>query len=776
MYILELSKYVEDLDIGLSARRKKLSRSLNSSTERRVGWASDPTSPPMRDLSIGGATLQLNNMRDFKLLARTKRVGKLKNRKAGKILPLPPRNTVSLVDDNAMPNPSSLNSAKSDDLLDSEDNESLIMSSKVSKKIPTKLKKIKKKIPNVAALKNNQRVRNEKFVVENGEDTPSSQDWYDSEKLPFYEEGQTSTESEDSLHRESDIPGLMSVSEPATRSQTGERLEKLDPRVVINENDEITLEESSPEAVQKEPEYSSNSEMSGSDETSTVDESENDVVIDVIEKDARPNPSDEALETSAGSEQNNNTKNLQQFERQISPDIPVENNRSKSSENRNASESKPSLSDGTKQNETDDFFDGEHSSTENNLEISIKSSDSENEKEGIQDSEEEEKRDGESDRKQFSELEESQERSDKKHEKIIMQETKDKEEERSNDDNESEESIKDQSEMVEIQSQKDGESKQEALEKTEENNGKDSESDDKKEKDLKSESGNIEDSSSEKDTGGSDVNVDEDSKQDLASKEESDDYAKDEEENSDETESSDYDSDDDSEYEDSSPLYSDKEDLIEDDLHLSDALTPEPPEDVEVTKPHLLDHFGEKIEGLIESDYDTVSLKNETQKTDDISIKDEKPKHFLKFEGLKGIDPDDMISVPSDTNNVLTILEHNSTLEHSNDSGEHILPDVTFGGTVDEIVTKLTTKAVIHERSVDVDPQKADFAAFNWKPDVQFFQFGQTASTPKEEVFNFGAGTPPPPQLVKRRPATKLPRSRSIRRERSVGLERIHKS
>ena len=63
MRILEMNgyeKYVDDLDIGASARKKKLeSRSLNSSTERRVGWASDPTSPPTRDLSIGGATLQM---------------------------------------------------------------------------------------------------------------------------------------------------------------------------------------------------------------------------------------------------------------------------------------------------------------------------------------------------------------------------------------------------------------------------------------------------------------------------------------------------------------------------------------------------------------------------------------------------------------------------------------------------------------------------------------------------------------------------------------------
>ena len=119
-----------------------------------------------------------------------------------------------------------------------------------------------------------------------------------------------------------------------------------------------------------------------------------------------------------------------------------------------------------------------------------------------------------------------------------------------------------------------------------------------------------------------------------------------------------------------------------------------------------------------------------------------------------------------DTDDVLTILERDNGLNFSRD----ILPEQTLDTTIDQVVSQVSTKAVIDQDRKDVE--KADFAAFNWKPNVDFFQFGssQAQKTSSENIFSFGGGTPAPPQTVKKRQIVTRPRSRSIQRLKRSGL------
>ena len=91
-----------------------------------------------------------------------------------------------------------------------------------------------------------------------------------------------------------------------------------------------------------------------------------------------------------------------------------------------------------------------------------------------------------------------------------------------------------------------------------------------------------------------------------------------------------------------------------------------------------------------------------------------------------------------------------------------VLRAVTFADTVNEIVSRLNTKAVIEEGTKEEKPK--EFAAFNWKPNVTFFQFGAEdeaaigSSSEGAKVFSFAGGPPAPPLPVKQRRGASLPR------------------
>merc|ERR550517_1652667 len=110
-----------------------------------------------------------------------------------------------------------------------------------------------------------------------------------------------------------------------------------------------------------------------------------------------------------------------------------------------------------------------------------------------------------------------------------------------------------------------------------------------------------------------------------------------------------------------------------------------------------------------------------------------------------------------ETNDVLSILERNNGLSLR---GE-ILPEQNLDTTIDQVVSQVATRAVINQTRVE--EEKADFSAFNWKPNVDFFQFGSSQSEAVgESIFSFGRGNPAPPQTVKKRQIVTRPRSRSI--------------
>ena len=181
------------------------------------------------------------------------------------------------------------------------------------------------------------------------------------------------------------------------------------------------------------------------------------------------------------------------------------------------------------------------------------------------------------------------------------------------------------------------------------------------------------------------------------------------------------------EMEDTEDSYSlSRETVLENDLHVSEAETPEPMADIELD--------GED------------SLKNEDREV-------------VVEESTTGKDLD-----IEDTNDVLTILERENGLNFSRD----IFPEQTLDTTIDQVVSQVSTKAVIDQSMKD--EEKADFAAFNWKPNVDFFQFGSETQQSSENIFSFGGGTPSLPQTVKKRQIVTRPRSRSIQRLKRSGL------
>ena len=173
-----------------------------------------------------------------------------------------------------------------------------------------------------------------------------------------------------------------------------------------------------------------------------------------------------------------------------------------------------------------------------------------------------------------------------------------------------------------------------------------------------------------------------------------------------------------------------RETVLENDLHVSDAETPEPMADIE-------------LDG------------NENQKDDAQKVALETtPDTSLKIE---------------EENDVLSILERTNGLTFTSD----ILPDQTLDTTIDQIVAQVSTRAVINESRAE--EERADFSAFNWKPNVDFFQFGSSGQSQPagQTIFSFGQGTPAPPlrpHTGKKRPVVSRPRSRSIQRLKRSGL------
>ena len=125
-----------------------------------------------------------------------------------------------------------------------------------------------------------------------------------------------------------------------------------------------------------------------------------------------------------------------------------------------------------------------------------------------------------------------------------------------------------------------------------------------------------------------------------------------------------------------------RETVLENDLHVSDAETPEPMADIE-------------LDGI-------DNLKSDDRKV----VRETTPVANLYVD---------------ETNDVLSMLERNNGL---NFPGDLRLPQQTFDTTIDQLVSQVSTKAVINESSEQ--EEKADFSAFNWKPNVDFFKFGTT--------------------------------------------------
>jgi hypothetical protein len=104
---------------------------------------------------------------------------------------------------------------------------------------------------------------------------------------------------------------------------------------------------------------------------------------------------------------------------------------------------------------------------------------------------------------------------------------------------------------------------------------------------------------------------------------------------------------------------------------------------------------------------------------------------------------------------------------------------------VEEIINTIKTRSLLTDRiqweqtDAATGVALADFSAFNWKPDLGFFQFGGGSGGGVEasgQVFTFEKVTPPPGSPLKRRPLQRPGRAKNSRRFRYADLTRIHRT
>jgi hypothetical protein len=120
------------------------------------------------------------------------------------------------------------------------------------------------------------------------------------------------------------------------------------------------------------------------------------------------------------------------------------------------------------------------------------------------------------------------------------------------------------------------------------------------------------------------------------------------------------------------------------------------------------------------------------------------------------------------------------------------LPEVSLDEAVEEIITKIKSRSLLADRLVETEVTASargatvDFAAFNWKPDVVFFQFGRqeegggqgsgpAAGLPPGQVFTFEKATPPA-SPAKKRSVQKPGRGKNGPKYRYVKRNKIHRT
>ena len=565
---------------------------------------SDHASPASKKLSLADSALQLTNLHGFKLLARPDREdGKNK---------IPPLSNPAIQPDLTLPNTDK--SAKMNGI-ESEDTDSVVIAAIPKKRRPSRLKNIIRKKSNVksTASKNIKSIAAEKPLEDRLGRVDSTED----------DGVEGSTGSEELPAPETDITGLLSVSEPATRTQTDDQLQTLGDGLEPGDGPQELPDHGGESAKSSDLDNGDNDNDNNTDKTNSVEQKKQNIKLEHAS----------IKDENEGNTENEDDKNVGYESSQEGS-----NNLGSSQEDEKVHES------------------SQDDNEENNI----------NEDDNIE--------------------QESSEKDNAEHESNEDKNTENRSSQKNSDDEEQNNLQKDNSEKMQSQCSKDNVAQEENDEiaenvvNTDQRNSR-------------------EDNTDETDVPETDVSNAEEATED-------------------------------SDFEDSSVIYNsdaDQRGIVEDDLHISEASTPEPAVDVEITNPNLLDHFGEKFEGPYDdSDYDE-NVKSE-----------------------RNSEPD---------------IENNESQIDKDENGQHILPKVTFDGTIDQIVSKLTTKAVITERNEEL--QKADFAAYNWKPDVQFFQFGG-ASQSQQSVFSFGengeGSRPPPPLVQKKRPLVNRPRSKSIQR------------
>ena len=151
-----------------------------------------------------------------------------------------------------------------------------------------------------------------------------------------------------------------------------------------------------------------------------------------------------------------------------------------------------------------------------------------------------------------------------------------------------------------------------------------------------------------------------------------------------------------------------------------------------------------------EDDKAPSDLENNLALEDDLHVsdaEDETP------EPSQNVEEADILSKVTNDNPIL-----------SNAADSKVISLHNFDSTIDKIVADVTTKSVVRK---DKEDNAIDFSAFNWKPNVDFFNFGSSENEQKSvNIFNFGKGTPPPPQIIKKKGVLsgERPKSKSLQR------------
>ena len=213
-------------------------------------------------------------------------------------------------------------------------------------------------------------------------------------------------------------------------------------------------------------------------------------------------------------------------------------------------------------------------------------------------------------------------------------------------------------------------------------------------------------------------------------------------------------------------------------------------QDIDVQNEGLLNNFGEQMENLsVLSDLEIIDVEKDPEKhisetnrpLVDVESNEDSVSDSDDEAGDQIHSGSEQPFSPRKRKERITSIDRNiqvDELEVLLNVDQPLLPKVTLEATVKDIITNIKTKACLEERQVDHrKPEKYDFAAFNWKPDSEFFQFATPSNEDERDVpvFKFESASNPTQGLLKKKTEIRSSKVKNINKLRASGLNYINK-